>query len=344
MPEQKRLMGLGCALRETMTRLIAVAMLVRVGWRGEPPAVDVTSAEMGELHRWMAAKFDGGPQAAPAKWGLAVLTNFDELCLNTRMGRPLTLGQTEYPRGVFCHANSKVAVRLPAPGKMFSARVGVDSNAQTLGGRGSIVFSVTVAGREAFRSKVMREGTPAESVRLDLGGATELLLEVGDAGDGNACDQADWAEAKITRWLTAVILWLGDLSIIEGQASPAMSTELPFSFRYGEPVFRRAPPGMAAGSPGQEAGRPADRTDLDLDRSQERAVAALGGYRIPRLSPRSSGRFTSRTAAGRRTPPLSRRSRALDTRFERKPDEVYARFAAPGEFVLNHHVGSPCAA
>jgi len=34
---------------------------------------------------------------------------------------------------------------------------------------------------------------------------------------------------------------------------------------------------------------------------------------------------------------------ALDTRFERKKDEVYARFATPGEFVLNHHVGSPCA-
>jgi len=35
--------------------------------------------------------------------------------------------------------------------------------------------------------------------------------------------------------------------------------------------------------------------------------------------------------------------RALDTRFERQPDEVYARSGAPTEFVLNHHVGSPCA-
>ena len=40
----------------------------------------------------------------------------------------------------------------------------MDSNSQTRGGRDSIVFSVTVAGKEAFRSKVMREGMPPERV------------------------------------------------------------------------------------------------------------------------------------------------------------------------------------
>jgi hypothetical protein len=42
-----------------VTRLITVAMRVRVGWAAEVSAVAVTSAEMSELHRWMAAKFDG---------------------------------------------------------------------------------------------------------------------------------------------------------------------------------------------------------------------------------------------------------------------------------------------
>ena len=172
------------ATMATLTRLITVAMLVRLGWAADLPAAAVNFAEMRELHRWMAAKFDGDRQAAPPQWGLAVLTNFDELCLNTRMGQPLAIGKTEYARGIFCHATSKVAVRLPAPGKTFSAFVGVDSNSQTRGGRGSIVFAVTVAEKEAFRSNVMREGTPAERVSLDLGGATEFLLEVGDAGDG----------------------------------------------------------------------------------------------------------------------------------------------------------------
>jgi alpha-galactosidase len=213
-----------------LTRLITVAMLVRLGLAADFPVVAMDFAEIRELQRWMVAEFDGNRQAA--QWGLVVLTNFDELCLNTRVGRSLAIGKKEYPRGVFCHAATKVAVRLPAPGKTFSAFVGVDSNSQTHGGRGSIVFSVTVAGKEAFRSKVMREGKPAERVNLDLGGATEFLLEVDDAGDGIACDQADWADAKITL-ADGRILWLGDLPIIEGQVLPAMSTDPPFSFTYG---------------------------------------------------------------------------------------------------------------
>jgi alpha-galactosidase len=160
-----------------------------------------------------------------------VLANFDELCLNTRMGQPLVIGKTEYARGVFCHAASKVAVRLPAPGKAFSAYVGVDSNSQTRGGRGSIVFGVTVAEKEVFRSKILREGMPAERVNIDLGGTKEFLLEVGDAGDGIACDQADWGDAKITS-ADGGILWLGDLPIIEGQEPPAISTDPTFSFSY----------------------------------------------------------------------------------------------------------------
>jgi hypothetical protein len=130
-----------------------------------------------------------------------------------------------------CHANSKVAVRLPAPGKTFSAFVGVDSNSQTQGARGSIIFFVTVAGKEVFRSNVMREGTPTERVSIDLGGATELLLEVGDAGDGITCDQADWAEARIAL-ADGRTLWLGDLPIIAGQVPPVLSADLPFSFIY----------------------------------------------------------------------------------------------------------------
>jgi alpha-galactosidase len=330
-------------MRATMgavTRLITVAMLVRLGWAAEAPAAGVTSAEMHELHRWMAAKFDGDRPAPAPRWGLAVLANFDELCLNTRMGRLLTIGTTEYPRGVFCHAASKLAVRLPAPGRTFSAFVGVDSNSQTRGGRGSIVFSVTVAGKEAFRSKIMREGTPPERVSLNLGSATEFLLEVSDAGDGIACDQADWAEAKITL-ADGRILWLGDLPIIEGQTPPVMSADLPFSFNYGGQS-------SAVLLPQWELNRQAQKLD---DQRTERTMtwtdpktqlvvrwAAIEYHDFP------TAEWTLYFKNGGATDtPIIADVQALDARFERKKDEVYARFAAPGEFVLNHHVGSPCA-
>ncbi|HOW72292.1 MAG TPA: NPCBM/NEW2 domain-containing protein [Phycisphaerae bacterium] len=118
---------------------------------------------------------------------MVVLANFDELCKNTPMGRLLTIGRTEYARGVFCHTVSRISVCLPGPGKALTAVVGVDSNPQTKPGRGSIVFSVVVKGQEAFRSKIMKEGTVPEHVKVDLDGATDFLLEVGDAGDGITC-------------------------------------------------------------------------------------------------------------------------------------------------------------
>jgi alpha-galactosidase len=308
-----------------------------------PPPVfapGVIAAEVREQQRWLAAKFDDNSPAAPPAFGLVVRTNFDVVCLNTRMGRPLNLGQREYARGVFCHAPSKIAVRLPAPGKSFTALVGVDSNAQTRGGRGSIVFSVTVAGKEAFRSKVQHEGTPPEKVSLDLEGVTEFLIAVGDAGDGIMCDQADWADAKV-RLADGRSLWLGDLPIIEGQAVAAISADLPFSFRYGDQAS----------------------VALLRDWRLERQVTKLDDQRTLRTwtwtDPKT--RLEVRWAAiayhdfptvewtlhfkngGTEDTSILADIQALDTRFERRKDEVYARFAAPGEFVLNHHVGSPCA-
>ena len=324
-----------------MTRLITTAILISLGWAAEVRAVGVTSDEMRELGGWIAAKYDGVGQSVPLQWGLAVITNFDTVCQNTRMGQPLRLGKTEYPRGVFCHATSKVAVRLPGPGKAFSAVVGVDSNPQTQGGRGSIVFSVSVAGKEAFRSKVMHEGTPPEQVSIDLGGATECLLEVSDSGDGHACDQADWADARITL-ADGRILWLGDLPIIEGQAFPTVSSDLPFSFTYG---------GQPSAALLKEWRLDRQIKKLDDQRTERTLTwtdpktglslrwAAIEYHDFPTVEWTLYFKNDGATDT-----PIIEDVQALDTRFERKKDEVYARFGTSGEFVLNHHVGSPCAA
>jgi alpha-galactosidase len=323
-----------------VTRLITVAMLLGLIWTAEIHAAVLAADEMRELQRWAAAKFDGDLQAAPPKWGLAVLANFDELCQNTRMGRPLTIGKAEYTRGVFCHAASKVAVRLPGPGKAFSALVGVDSNPQTRGGRGSIVFSVAVAGKEGYRSKIMREGMPAERVTVDLGGATEFLLEVGDGGDGITCDQADWADAKITL-ADGSILWLGDLPIIEGQVPPAVSRELPFSFRCGDQTSAEQLPQW--GLERRLKKLDDQRTERTLTWTDPRTGLVFRCVAIEYHDFPTVEWTLSFKNGGTTDTPIISDVQALDTRFERKKDEVYARFAAPGEFVLNHHVGSPCA-
>ena len=59
----------------------------------------------------------------------------------------------------------------------------------------------------------MREGMAAVPLSVDLGGATEFVLEVGDAGDGISCDQADWADAKVMLD-DGTAVWLGDLPLL----------------------------------------------------------------------------------------------------------------------------------
>ena len=188
---------------------------------------------------------DGKPE-----WGLTVLANHDPVTRNKRGGEPLRIADKEYARGLYCHAVSKILVTLPSPGRTFTAVAGVDSNADTKRGKSSVVFSVTVAGKEAFRLGVMREGMPGVPVSVDLAGARSFTLDIGDAGDGIGWDQSDWADAK------AVLadgreLWLGDMPMAGGETSP-----LPFSFRHGDRDSSR----LLADWPRKAAARDLDRS------------------------------------------------------------------------------------
>ena len=191
----------------------------------------VTPAEQAEASQWVAAKFKGVVASATTAVGLVVLANNDPVQLNSRAGQPLKIVDKQYSRGLYCHAVSKVVVRLPGPGRAFSAIVGVDSNEQTSGGRGSVVFAVRVNGKEAFRSALMREGMAGVPVNVPLDGANEFTLEVGDGGDGIACDQSDWADAKVVL-ADGRELWLGDLPLL-GKPREPYSAQPPFSFKYG---------------------------------------------------------------------------------------------------------------
>ncbi|MEO6436676.1 MAG: NPCBM/NEW2 domain-containing protein [Tepidisphaeraceae bacterium] len=126
-----------------------------------------------------------------------MLANHDPVLRNERLGKPMKIGDVQYKRGLYCHAPSHIVVHLPGPGATFVAAVGVDSNEQTAGGKGSVLATVTADGKERFRSEVLREGMAAAPVAVELDGATEFTLKLDDAGDGIACDQADWADARV---------------------------------------------------------------------------------------------------------------------------------------------------
>lgn len=192
---------------------------------------DVTPAEMDEARQWVAAKFDGIAQARTPEAWIEVVDNHGPVQANTRGGKPMRLVGGERTRGLYCHAPSRLIVHLTEPAARFDAVVGVDSNDQTSGGRGSVVFVVRAGGKELLRSELMREGIPDVPVSVDLAGADTFTLEVEDGGDGIACDQADWTDAVIT---------MADGSTVELGALPlrgktkAPYTPEPFvSFNYG---------------------------------------------------------------------------------------------------------------
>ena len=214
-----------------MPRLELAILLVALACLPMHGAVSVSPEEMGEASQWVAAKFKGTVASEAPAVGLVVLANNDPVQLNTRGGRPLKIADKQYSRGLYCHAVSKVVVRLPGPGTSFTAIAGVDSNDQTSGGRGSVVFSVNAGGKEGFRSQVMREGIVGVAVAVPLDGAMEFTLAVGDAGDGISCDQADWADAKVVL-SDGRELWLGDLPLLNKARKP-YGPQPPFSFQYG---------------------------------------------------------------------------------------------------------------
>lgn len=193
-----------------------------------PPGGDQAAA-----NRWSAAVFEGKTEPETVASHLYVEANNDPVQLNQRAGKPMRLSDGEHTRGLYCHAYSKVHVRGLKEAVRFDATIGVDSNDTTSGGRGAVVFALEAGGKEVLRSDVLKEGMPAVNFGADLPGVPDLTLIVTDGGDGIACDQADWAEARVTL-RDGTVVWLGDLPIQTMHAPYGQA--IPFSFVYnGEP-------------------------------------------------------------------------------------------------------------
>ncbi|MCL5095940.1 MAG: NPCBM/NEW2 domain-containing protein, partial [Candidatus Omnitrophica bacterium] len=260
------------------------------------------------------------------KAGLIVIENHGPILINGRPdGRPLKIGNSEFKQGLICHASSKVTVRLPVPGKSFSARVGVDANA----GGGSVVFSVVVGGYEAFKSGVMKGSQAGVPVSVDLGGVSEFMILAGDAGDGIACDHADWAEAKVTL-ADGRELWLSNLPVIPPQPPQRWSSAPPFSFVYNGKVSDELLPSWQFIESTEKLDRYRTRRTqvyTDPKTGLQARVVVVSYNDFPTVEWTLYFKNT-----GTADSPILENIQALDTRFE-CPD-------SKREFLLHHFTGS----
>jgi hypothetical protein len=109
-------------------------------------------------------------------------------------GGPISIDGAAYAKGLGVNSVSSVVIDLGGTCTNLSTDVGVDDLA---GGRGSVTFSVLADGTVAAQTGVLRGGQPAQHLSVDVTGAHQLTLNVGDGGDGNGHDNADWAGAEL---------------------------------------------------------------------------------------------------------------------------------------------------
>ncbi len=108
---------------------------------------------------------------------------------------PITLDTLVYPHGLGVASGSEFLIDLKGQATRFEAMVGIDDERKT--GAGSVTFEVYLDGKKAADSGVIKAGQPAKLLTVDLTGAKQMTLLVGDAGDGTRDDDADWAGAVI---------------------------------------------------------------------------------------------------------------------------------------------------
>ena len=110
-------------------------------------------------------------------------------------GNPLTINGTVYDKGLGMNASAKVEIDTQGRCTRFEAQVGVDDE---VSGKGSVTFTVLGDGRQLAATGVVNGGQSAVDLTADITGVHTLGLVVGDGGDGNAFDHADWGLARLT--------------------------------------------------------------------------------------------------------------------------------------------------
>ncbi len=299
-----------------------------------PATTEPLPAEKAEAQRWAAAKFEGKSYPAPDAGYLLPQLKTGSLERNSRQSHGLKIGDKSFGKGIHCPSVGTVKVHLPAPGKRFSAAIGVDSNDITYYsslGRGNVTVAVEVKGKEAYRSTVMHEGMAAVPVDIDLNGSADFTLQIEGVKSAIDWDQVDFADAKATL-ADGKELQLSALPVAPLRAN--YTAEPPFSFTYGGAKSTEL---LLKTWSLQRSSR-----ELDRQRTEHTQV-----YRDPKtgLEVRCVGVeyhdfptvewtiYFKNTGSADSS--ILENIQALDSRLERNGD---------GEFVLHHHKGAPASA
>jgi glucose/arabinose dehydrogenase len=205
-------------------------------------------------------------------------------------GRTLTLNGTTYTKGLGAHAYSEIRYAMAGACTSFTAQVGVDDE---VGSQGSVVFQVSADGVTLYDSGVVTGSSATKTLVVDVTGRQELRLVVTDAGDNNAYDHADWADAKIT---------CGGTSPTPSNPVPSISALSPSTAAAGSAAFTLNVTGQGFVSASTVQWNGASRTTTFVSATQLQAaipasdVAAAGTASVSVSSPSPGGGTSNATS------------------------------------------------
>ncbi len=212
-------------------------------------------------------------------------------------GKPITIGGRAFARGIGTRATTTFWVELDGQAEKFVASVGVDDGAGNPAA--AVVFSLFGDGRKLWESGVMKQGQPAKAVAVDLKGVRSLLLKVDHAGESQAFDHANWADAHfLTNGAKPVSVSAPHEEVVlltpKPPRSPRINGAKIYGCRPGKPFIYRIP---TTGDRPMEFSAEGLPASLQLDAASgiiTGAAPARGSYTLT-LHARNSQGATSRS-------------------------------------------------
>ena len=110
-------------------------------------------------------------------------------------GGPITIHGTVYQHGLWTNAIASISYYLGANCTRFTADLGLDDSTR---GTGTVDYTISTDGQQIYDSGVVTNSTPTQHANVDVSGAQVLRIDVGDAGNGIAYDNADIAIPQLT--------------------------------------------------------------------------------------------------------------------------------------------------
>ncbi len=108
-------------------------------------------------------------------------------------GRPLSIRDISFARGIGVHSPSELVVDIPTTCTVFAAVLGIDNEVAP---DGSVRFLVYGDDQLLYESATLTGVSDPEPIEVDITGRSSLRLEVTDAGDNVFYDHANWADAR----------------------------------------------------------------------------------------------------------------------------------------------------